>query len=76
MRERLPTPDRPSPRIQALDNTTTRRKRMISRTGSYRRRQFIPPSTALRRDQSTRELRHQIQDQEHTLILTTQSTVH
>lgn len=76
MREKLHTLDRLSPRIQAPDSTTMRRKRMTSRIGLYRKKQFTLPSIVLRRDQWIRELRHQIQDQVLTLISTTQLIVH
>ena len=76
MRERLHTLDRRSPRTQDLANTIMKRRKTTSRIGSFKKRQFTLLSIVLKRDQSTRESRHQIPDQVPILILTIQITVH
>jgi hypothetical protein len=47
MRVRLHTLGRHSLRLQDLAHTITRRKRTTSRIGSFKRRQFMPPSTVV-----------------------------
>ena len=51
MRERLLTLVRPSPRIQVPVSTITRKRKMTSRIGLSKKKQFTQLSTALRRDQ-------------------------
>jgi hypothetical protein len=75
MRERPHTQDRPFQRIQDLAITIMKKRKMTSRIGSSKKRQFTLLSIVLRRDPSTRESRHQILDQVPILILTIQITV-
>ena len=57
------TPDKPSPRIQGLDNMNTRRRKTTLKTKSFKKRQSTQPSTAAILAQWTKKSRHQIQGQ-------------
>jgi hypothetical protein len=70
MRVKLLTPSRLSIRILDQANMITNRRKMMSRTRSFKKRLFMQHLTAVRPDHAIRKLRVRSRDQEHTSIST------